>query len=388
MAKEKLKISASSAGSDEIIYTNEARANEFLKIEACYSALNAAKAFALSFKSCFKETGNTEVDSYIKNIVEQTDKKTINFLNFSNQVLDFIHHGVSGVRVVWQEDENGLPFPAESFSIETGRIANRKGRYYDRQEDKIFDPALFYFTAEQLTAKSFKCDLLDAIEPVCKIIMTCNKTLLPAIRKYKNPPKVTIIPSTSDPKTDKTNCETAAENMSGLNENSSVAMTGVEKIISFALADIEKIQRILDASDLKIFRAYLGHSEAIQGAAGGNNTKMLSILKIVYHYSIFRASLLENTINQLLENIVHARWGYSTAVPYLKFDLKSKPDDETLFKWYQAGVALKKSLVYEALGGEPDSADSLQKKESSRGDAEDAEKERIDKDHSKYNYGF
>jgi hypothetical protein len=171
--------------------------------------------------------------------------------------------------------------------------------------------------------------------------------------------------------------------MSGLNENSSVAMTGVEKIQAFQLSDIEKIQKVLDANELKIFRAYLGHSEAIQGAAGGNNTKMLSILKIVYHYSVFRASLLENTQNNLIENIVYARWGYSTAVPYLKYDLKSKPDEETLFKWFKEGVSLKKSLVYEALGGEPEATDLLQKKENSR---KSYEYERAD--NSEYDYGF
>jgi len=187
----------------------------------------------------------------------------------------------------------------------------------------------------------------------------------PALKKYKNPPKVTEIESAGSKTENDANTKLVSETMSGLDENSSVTLTGLKKLHHFPLPDIEKVQNICDRNELKIFRAYLGHSEAIQGFQGGNNTKMISILQIVHEFSKSRCSLMENAQNALIENIVYARFGFGSPVPYIKHDLKNKPDEEVLFKWYLGGVSIDKNLAYEILGGEPAADNKLQKTENS-----------------------
>jgi len=314
------------AGSETVWYNDRNRGNKFRKIEACYSSLEAAKAFVVATPFSFEYTGNKEVDNYVENLVRLNDLKSMNFISFAKNVLEFIHYGVSITEVVWQEDSQGLPFPAYCVKVNPERLSYENGVFVDRNTGKPFDLTKYYIAVESISDQGFDTSLLDAIEPVCKIINEANKTLPPAIRKYKNQPKVGVVKSTGNITTDQANCETISGLLSGMDEKSTITVTDLEKIFPGIIADIEKVQTVEDKQEMKILRAYIGHSELLAGSGTGNNTKMIKIMEIADHYKRFRVSVLEKCINELLTNLVYGRWNMNYAVPYLRFDIDTEAE--------------------------------------------------------------
>jgi len=243
-------------------------------------------------------------------------------------VLEFIHYGVSMTEIIWQEDELGLPYPAGCVKINPSRLVYENGVYVDKKTDKPFDLTKYYIAVESVSDAGFETSLLDAIEPICKIILEANKTLPPAIRKYKNNPKIAVLKSTGDQATDAKNCEFVTGLLAQQDEKTSITVTDLEKLLQSVVADIEKVQNVEDKQEMKIMRRYLGHAELLAGSGTGNNTKMIKILEIAQEYKRYRVTILEKAINELLATLVYGRFGYGYAVPYLRYLIDTEKINE------------------------------------------------------------
>lgn len=324
--KKKNIATGATAGDGVLWYNDRNRGDKFREIEACYSSLEAAKAFVVATPFSFEHTGNKEVDTYVENLIRINDLKSMNFLSFAKNVLEFVHYGVSVTEIVWKKDGDELPYPAYCVKVNPNRLSYDNGVFVDRNTGKPFDLTKYYIAVESISDRGFDTALLNAIEPVCKVIVEANKTLPPAIRKYKNQPKVGVATASGDTTTDQQNCETIGGLLSGMDEKSTTVVTGLEKIFPGLVADIEKVQTVQDKQEMKILRAYIGHSELLAGSGTGNNTKMIKIMEIADHYKRFRVSVLEKCINELLSNLVYGRFGLNFAVPYLRFDIDTEAD--------------------------------------------------------------
>lgn len=322
-------VTGAASSSDKFYYKAKDRADALRKIEVCQSSLEAAKAFVLSTPFKFEKTGNSEVDKYVKDLVEINDLKSMNFFVYAKNVLEFIHYGVSITEIVWQEDELDLPYPAGCIKINPNRLIYENGVYKDRKTDKPFDLSKYFIAVESISDAGFETSLLDAIEPICKIILEANKTLPPAIRKYKNNPKIAVLKSTGDQKTDEKNCEFVTSLLAQQDEKTSITVTDLEKLLQGVVADIEKVQNVEDKQEMKIMRRYLGHAELLANSGAGNNTKMIKILEIAQEYKRYRVTILEKAINELLATLVYGRFGYAFSVPYLRFIIDTEKVNDT-----------------------------------------------------------
>lgn len=370
MAKSKIvveekEISVTSAGVTFSSISDRSALDNLKKIEIVDTALEAAKSFAKNFKTSFIPCGNKEIDDYIKNIFDESDDTTLSISDFEDQLLNYIIPGCAGSRVIWAKDETGLQFPKLSYGFDKSYIfIDEQGEMLESTsgDQMKIDPYRIYIIRDVLDIiNAYGKGKQTVITDLLKHISDFYKNISVTGKKYKNPGKVIDIKSVNDDTKNKTNVDTVGGNAKKLDYGSALVTTGLEKFHVMPTGKVTELLEVLDGLERKIVRAIVGHPEALEGFKFGNGTKMESIIKIVMNTAKTRNRKVLFKKNALARNIVDVRFGTTFPAPIQTSNYDDETDQEALQAWYEKGLKVKKSKVYNKIGGEPTDDDFIQK---------------------------
>jgi len=154
---------------------------------------------------------------------------------------------------------------------------------------------------------------------------------------------------------------TVAKSIESLRNGSAAVVSGIEEIIDIkqngSLEDLAFMISFLNRQSTEIIH---GVSETLELNERGSAAKAGAVEDAsLSNMDITNALIVQKTVNNIIERVIHLRYGEDYICPYLNYNVKRKAPLDDYLKLIDRDIDVKKEDLYSCIGGEPKKGEGI-----------------------------